>query len=84
MNSIYTAEQVRAFEENSFIEEGDDLQAMMEAAKQSVEILNRDFAKSEFIILCVENLIGYFLCSDFLHTDMTDLCTPTCVQLSRA
>ena len=39
MNSIYTAEQVRAFEENSFIKEGDDLRAMMEAAKQSVEIL---------------------------------------------
>ena len=52
MNSIYTAEQVRAFEENSFIKEGDDLRAMMEAAKQSVEILNKDFSKSEFIILC--------------------------------
>lgn len=52
MNSIYTAEQVRAFEENSFIKEGDDLRAMMEAAKQSVEILNKDFSTSEFLILC--------------------------------
>ncbi|SVA56778.1 uncharacterized protein METZ01_LOCUS109632, partial [marine metagenome] len=52
VNSIYTAEQVRAFEENSFIKEGDDLRAMMEAAKQSVEILNKDFSTSEFLILC--------------------------------
>ena len=52
MNNIYTAEQVRAFEENSFIKEGDDLQAMIEAAKQSVEILNKDFSTSEFLILC--------------------------------
>ena len=52
MNSIYTAEQVRAFEENSFIKEGDDLQAMMKAAKQSVEILNKEFSTSEFLILC--------------------------------
>ena len=52
VNSIYTAEQVRSFEENSFIREGDDLQAMIEAAKQSVEILNKDFSTSEFIILC--------------------------------
>jgi len=52
VNNIYTAEQVRAFEENSFIKEGDGLQAMMEAAKQSVEILNNDFSTSEFLILC--------------------------------
>ena len=52
MNSIYTAEQVRAFEKNSFIKKGDDLRAMMEAAKQSVEILNKDFSTSEFLILC--------------------------------
>ena len=52
MNNLYTAEQVRAFEENSFIKEGDDLQAMIEAAKQSVEILNKDFSTSEFLILC--------------------------------
>ena len=52
MNSIYTAEQVRAFEENSFIKEGDDLQAMMKAAKQSVEILNKEFSTSGFLILC--------------------------------
>jgi len=52
VNSIYTAEQVRAFEENSFIKEGDDLQAMMKAAKQSVEILNKEFSTSEFLILC--------------------------------
>ena len=52
VNSIYTAEQVRAFEEDLFIKEGDDLRAMMEAAKQSVEILNKDFSTSEFIILC--------------------------------
>ena len=52
MNSIYTAEQVRAFEKNSFIKKGDDLRAMMGAAKQSVEILNNDFSTSEFLILC--------------------------------
>ena len=52
MNSIYTVEQVRAFEENSFIKEGDDLRAMMEAAEQSVEILNKDYSTSEFLILC--------------------------------
>ena len=52
MNSIYTAEQVRAFEKNSFIKKGDDLLAMMEAAKQSVEILNKDFSTSEFLVLC--------------------------------
>ena len=52
MNSIYTAEQVRAFEKNLFIKKGDDLRAMMEAAKQSVEILNKDFSTSEFLILC--------------------------------
>ena len=52
MNSIYTAEQVKTFEENLFIKEGDGLQAMMEAAKQSVEILNKDFSTSEFLILC--------------------------------
>jgi NAD(P)H-hydrate epimerase len=52
VNSIYTAEQVKTFEENLFIKEGDGLQAMMEAAKQSVEILNKDFSTSEFLILC--------------------------------
>ena len=52
MNSIYTAEQVKAFEKNSFIKEGDDLRAMMEAAKQSVEILNKAYPTSEFLILC--------------------------------
>ena len=52
MNSIYTAEQVRAFEKNLFIKKGDDQRAMMEAAKQSVEILNKDFSTSEFLILC--------------------------------
>jgi len=52
VNSIYTAEQVKAFEKNSFIKEGDDLHAMMEAAKQSVEILNKDYPTSEFLILC--------------------------------
>ena len=52
MNSIYTAEQVKAFEKNSFIKEGDDLHAMKTAAKQSVEILNKDYPTSEFLILC--------------------------------
>ena len=52
MNSIYTAEQIKAFEKNSFIKEGDDLRAMMEAAKQSVEILNKAYPTSEFLILC--------------------------------
>ena len=45
MNSIYTAEKIELLKK-IFIEEGDDLQAMMEAAKQSVETLNRDFANS--------------------------------------
>ena len=52
MNNIYTAKQVKAFEENSFIKKGDNLRAMMQAAKQSVEVLNKDFSKSEFLILC--------------------------------
>ena len=52
MNSLYTAAQVKAFEKNSFIKEGDDLQAMIEAAKQSVEVLNKDYPTSEFLILC--------------------------------
>ena len=80
MNSIYTAEQVRAFEENSFIEEGDDLQAMMEAAKQSVEILNKDFSKSEFIILCGPGnnggdgyFIGIGLCELKKHVRFIDV-----------
>ena len=52
MNNIYTAEQVKTFEKNSFLKEGDDLRAMMEAAKQSVEILNKNYSTSEFLILC--------------------------------
>ena len=52
MNSVYTAEQVLAFEKNSFSSKGDDLNAMMEAAKQSVSILKKNFPKSEFLILC--------------------------------
>ena len=52
MNNLYTAEQVKAFEKNSFLKEGDDLCAMKEAAKQSVEILNKGYSTSEFLILC--------------------------------
>jgi NAD(P)H-hydrate epimerase len=52
VNNIYTAEQVKTFEKNSFLKEGDDLRAMMEAAKQSVEILNKNYSTSEFLILC--------------------------------
>ena len=37
MNSIYTAEQVKAFEKSSFVNKGDDLLAMMEAANNSVD-----------------------------------------------
>ena len=52
MNSIYTAEQVKAFEKSSFIKEGDDQRAMIEAAKRTVEVLNTDYPTSEFLILC--------------------------------
>jgi len=52
VNNLYTAEQVKAFEKNSFLKEGDDLCAMKEAAKQSVEILNKGYSTSEFLILC--------------------------------
>ena len=52
MNSIYTAEQVQAFEKNSFTSKGDDLNAMKEAAEQSVGILKKTYPKSEFLILC--------------------------------
>ena len=52
MNSIYTAEQVKDFEKNSFVKKGDDLLAMMEAARQSVEILNKTYSSSDFLILC--------------------------------
>ena len=52
MNSIYTAEQVKAFEKSSFIKECDDQRAMIEAAKRTVEVLNTDYPTSEFLILC--------------------------------
>ena len=52
MNSIYTAQQVKAFEKSSFIKEGDDQRAMIEAAKRTVEVLNTDYPTSEFLILC--------------------------------
>ena len=52
MNNIYTAEQVKAFEKSSFINEGDDQRAMMEAAKQTVEVLSKNYPTSEFLILC--------------------------------
>ncbi|MDB3950068.1 NAD(P)H-hydrate dehydratase [Gammaproteobacteria bacterium] len=52
MNSIYTAQQVKAFEKSSFIKEGDDQRAMIEAAKLTVEVLNTDYPTSEFLILC--------------------------------
>lgn len=60
MNSLYTAAQVKAFEKNSFIKEGDDLQAMIEAAKQSVEVLNKDMK----FIICLKNYQG--LCYQLL------------------
>ena len=52
MNSIYAAEQVKTFEKNSFLNKGDDLLAMREAAKHSVEELIKAYPKSEFLILC--------------------------------
>ena len=52
VNSIYTAEQVKDFEKNSFVKKGDGLLAMMEAARQSVEILNKTYSSSDFLILC--------------------------------
>ena len=52
MISIYTAEQVKDFEKNSFVKEGDDLLAMMEAARQSVGIINKTYSSSDFLILC--------------------------------
>ena len=52
MNSIYTAEQVKAFEKSSFVNKGDDLLAMMEAADRSVDELVKTYPKSEFLILC--------------------------------
>ena len=52
MNSIYTAEQVKDFEKNSFVKKGDELLAMIEAARQSVEILNKTYSSSDFLILC--------------------------------
>ena len=50
MNSIYTAEQVKAFEKSSFVNKGDDLLAMMEAANNSVDELVKAYPKSEFLI----------------------------------
>ena len=52
MNSIYTAEQVKAFEKSTFVKKGDDLLAMMEAANHSVDELIKAYPKSEFLILC--------------------------------
>ncbi|MBT3851379.1 MAG: hypothetical protein HOF62_03125, partial [Gammaproteobacteria bacterium] len=52
MNSIYTAEQVKAFEKKSFVKKSDSLHAMTEAARQSIEILNKSYPASEFLILC--------------------------------
>ena len=52
MNSIYAAEQVKAFEKSSFVNKGDDLLAMMEAADRSVDELVKTYPKSEFLILC--------------------------------
>ena len=88
MNSIYTAEQVKAFEENSFIKEGDDLQAMIEAAKQSVEVLNKDYPTSEFLILCGPGNNGgdgYFIgigLSQVKKTCQIFRCTKTCKEIS--
>ena len=80
MNSIYTAEQVRAFEKNLFIKKGDDLRAMMEAAKQSIEILNKDFSTSEFLILCGPGNNGgdgYFIGIGLSAVSYTHLTLPT-------
>ena len=52
MNSLYTAEQVKAFEKSTFVKKGDDLLAMMEAANHSVDELIKTYPKSEFLILC--------------------------------
>ena len=52
MNNIYTAEQVKRFETNSFVSKGDDLRAMQEAAKQSVKVLIKDYSKADYLVLC--------------------------------
>ena len=70
MISIYTAEQVKDFEKNSFIKKGDDLLAMIEAARQSVEILNKTYSSSDFLILCGPGNNGgdgYFIGLSLIH-----------------
>ena len=52
MNNIYTAEQVKSFEKSSFVNKGDDLLAMMEAANHSVDELIKTYPKSDLLILC--------------------------------
>ena len=52
MNNIYTAEQVKRFETNSFVLKGDDLRAMQEAAKQSVKVLIKDYSEADYLVLC--------------------------------
>jgi len=88
VNSLYTAAQVKAFEKNSFIEEGDDLQAMIEAAKQSVEVLNKDYPTSEFLILCGPGNNGgdgYFIGIGLIKLKKTCQifrCTKKCKKIS--
>ena len=52
MINIYTAKQVKDFEKNAFAKKGADLLAMKEAARQSVEVLNKTYSSSDFLILC--------------------------------
>ena len=52
MINIYTAKQVKDFEKNAFAKKGADLLAMQEAARQSVEVLNKTYSSSDFLILC--------------------------------
>ena len=52
MINIYTAEQVKDFEKNAFAKKGADLLAMKKAARQSVEVLNKTYSSSDFLILC--------------------------------
>ena len=52
MINIYTAKQVKDFEKNAFAKKGADLLAMKKAARQSVEVLNKTYSSSDFLILC--------------------------------
>tara|TARA_B100000945_G_scaffold51063_2_gene36770 strand:- start:6518 stop:7987 length:1470 start_codon:yes stop_codon:yes gene_type:complete len=52
VNNIYSTQQVKDFEEKSFIQKDDDLHAMISAAEHSIEILVNAYPSSDFLILC--------------------------------